>query len=99
MERDFFDGFENESWNSVEAYIVITLHWTSTRLFRLGNLTGKKYDYKDKVNFSVFPSSQGGPHMNTIAAVAVALKEANTEEFHEYIKQVGWNTAYSDRVE
>ena len=37
---------------------------------------------------SVFPGLQGGPHMNQIAAVAVALKEADTPEFKAYAKQV-----------
>ncbi len=37
---------------------------------------------------SVFPGLQGGPHMNQIAAVAVALKEADTPEFKQYAKQV-----------
>lgn len=33
------------------------------------------YDLEDKVNFSVFPSLQGGPHNHAIAGVAVALKQ------------------------
>lgn len=33
------------------------------------------YDLEDKVNFSVFPSLQGGPHNHGIAGVAVALKQ------------------------
>lgn len=37
---------------------------------------------------SVFPGLQGGPHMNTIAAIAVALKEADTPEFKNYARQV-----------
>lgn len=45
-------------------------------------------DLESKVNFSVFPSIQGGPHENTIAAIAVALKEVNSPEFKEYAKQV-----------
>jgi len=49
---------------------------------------GKEYDLTQSVNFAVFPSLQGGPHINKIAAVAVALKEANTPEFKEYAKQV-----------
>jgi len=48
-------------------------------------------DLEAKVNFSVFPSIQGGPHENTIAAIAVALKEVNSPDFKEYAKQVRKN--------
>jgi len=41
-----------------------------------------------KIDKAVFPGLQGGPHMNQIAAVAVALKEANTPAFKAYAKQV-----------
>ncbi|KAK0148117.1 Serine hydroxymethyltransferase, mitochondrial [Merluccius polli] len=46
------------------------------------------YDLEDKVNFSVFPSLQGGPHNHAIAGVAVALKQAQSPMFKEYIGQV-----------
>src|SRR4029077_17166821 len=36
------------------------------------------------INSSVFPGNQGGPLMHVIAAKAVALKEAATEEFRAY---------------
>lgn len=49
------------------------------------------YDFEDKINFAVHPSSQGGPHNNHIAALAVALKQVNTEEFRDYIRQVKKN--------
>jgi glycine hydroxymethyltransferase len=51
--------------------------------FRRGKneTTGANYDYEDRINNAVFPALQGGPHENTIAAVAVALKEAATPEF------------------
>jgi glycine hydroxymethyltransferase len=40
------------------------------------------------VDRSVFPGLQGGPHMNKVAGIAVALKEAETKEFMDYGKQV-----------
>lgn len=48
-------------------------------------------DLEAKVNFAVFPSIQGGPHENTIAAIAVALKEVNSPAFKDYAKQVRKN--------
>lgn len=46
------------------------------------------YDLENPINFSVFPGHQGGPHNHTIAALATALKQANTPEFKEYQLQV-----------
>ena len=45
-----------------------------------------------KIDKAVFPGMQGGPHMNQIAAVAVALKEASTPAFKKYASQVKKNT-------
>ncbi|SCV02681.1 LAME_0H04104g1_1 [Lachancea meyersii CBS 8951] len=42
------------------------------------------YDLDKKINFSVFPGHQGGPHNHTISALAVALKQAASPEFKEY---------------
>lgn len=50
-----------------------------------------KYDYEDKVNNAVFPSLQGGPHENTIAAIAVTMGEAAKPEFKTYQQQVRKN--------
>ncbi len=41
-----------------------------------------------KIDRAVFPGLQGGPHMNQIAAIAVALKEADTPAFKKYAQQV-----------
>lgn len=40
------------------------------------------------IDKAVFPGMQGGPHMNQIAAVAVALKEAGSSDFKKYARQV-----------
>jgi glycine hydroxymethyltransferase len=37
---------------------------------------------------AVFPGLQGGPHNQTTAAIAVALREASGEDFQEYARQV-----------
>ena len=44
-------------------------------------------DLEKKLNFAVFPESQGGPLMHVIAAKAVCFKEAMNEGFVSYQKQ------------
>lgn len=46
------------------------------------------YDLEEKINAAVFPGMQGGPHNQTITALAVALKQAQAPEFREYQEQV-----------
>ena len=41
-----------------------------------------------KIDRAVFPGLQGGPHINAIAAVAVALREADSGAFRKYAAQV-----------
>ncbi|WP_237133183.1 serine hydroxymethyltransferase [Pseudohongiella sp. O18] len=45
-------------------------------------------ELEKKLNFAVFPESQGGPLMHVIAGKAVCFKEAMSKEFKEYQKQV-----------
>ncbi|MCP4491351.1 MAG: serine hydroxymethyltransferase [Gammaproteobacteria bacterium] len=45
-------------------------------------------DIEKKLNSMVFPGTQGGPLMHVIAAKAVAFKEAMSDDFIEYQKQV-----------
>src|SRR5215510_876155 len=40
---------------------------------------------------AVFPGLQGGPHNHTTAAIAVALREAATQEFQAYAQQIVTN--------
>ena len=45
-------------------------------------------ELEKKLNFAVFPESQGGPLMHVIAAKAVCFKEAMSEQFKSYQQQV-----------
>jgi glycine hydroxymethyltransferase len=47
-----------------------------------------KKNLAEIIDRAVFPGFQGGPHDNTIAAIAVVLKEAATPKFKIYAKQV-----------
>ncbi len=53
------------------------------------NEVSEKYNF----NKAVFPGIQGGPLMHVIAGKAVCLKEALTDEYKEYQKQVVKNAA------
>jgi len=52
---------------------------------------GQETGLEARINNAVFPSCQGGPHNNTIAAIAVALKQAATPGFKQYAKLVREN--------
>jgi len=54
---------------------------------RGGMLLCKK-EHADNVDKAVFPGLQGGPHMHTMTAIAVAMAEADTPEFVAYAKQI-----------
>lgn len=48
----------------------------------------KDVDASKKIDKAVFPGLQGGPHLNTIAAMAVAFAESDSVEFKEYARQI-----------
>ncbi len=52
----------------------------------------KDPDLAEKIDKAVFPGLQGGPHDNQSAAIAVALKEADTPAFKKYAAQVVANS-------
>jgi len=53
-----------------------------------GGIIFCKEEYGRAIDKAIFPGIQGGPLMHVIAAKAVCLKEASTEEFVEYQNQV-----------
>ncbi|MEC9278322.1 MAG: serine hydroxymethyltransferase [Chloroflexota bacterium] len=71
----------------VEADIVTSTTHKTLRGPRGGMILAKKSLAK-KINSAVFPKMQGGPLEHTIAAKAVAYKEASTPKFRRYQEQV-----------
>ncbi len=72
------------------ADIVTTTVHKTLRGPRSAMIFAKKDErgFDKLIDKAIFPGLQGGPHMNQIAAVAVALKEAATPAFKKYAKQV-----------
>jgi len=52
----------------------------------------KNPELAKKIDRSIFPGLQGGPHENNIAAIAVCLKEASRPAFKRYGKQIVENS-------
>ncbi len=52
----------------------------------------KDPELAQKIDRSIFPGLQGGPHNHTTAGIAVALKEASSPEFKKYAAQIVKNT-------
>lgn len=69
------------------ADVVTTTVHKTLRGPRSAMIFSKK-EFSPKIDKAVFPGLQGGPHENQIAAVAVALKEADTAAFKKYAEQV-----------
>jgi glycine hydroxymethyltransferase len=53
-----------------------------------GGVVMSKAQYEKQLKSQVFPGMQGGPLMHVIAAKAVAFKEALSDEFKEYQKNI-----------
>ncbi|HPS54685.1 MAG TPA: serine hydroxymethyltransferase, partial [Sedimentisphaerales bacterium] len=47
-----------------------------------------KAEHAANVDKAIFPGLQGGPHMHSMSAIAVAMAEADTPEFVQYAKQI-----------
>jgi glycine hydroxymethyltransferase len=77
LRNPFADGFD-----------IVTTTTHKTLRGPRGGMIMCKQEFAEAIDKSVFPGLQGGPHMNNIAAKAVAFGEALKPEFIEYSAQV-----------
>ena len=77
LRNPFDDGFD-----------IITSTTHKTLRGPRGGLILCRKEFASAIDKAVFPGLQGGPHMNNIAAKAVAFGEALKPEFKLYAKQV-----------
>ena len=70
------------------AHVVTSTTHKTLRGPRGGIIISNDEDVMKKINKTVFPGIQGGPLMHVIAGKAVAFKEALSDDFKEYQKQV-----------
>lgn len=85
--------------NPVDYADVITLT-THKTLFgpRGAIIMTTKREYAEKIDQAVFPGEQGGPHVNKFAAMAVAFKIAESDQFKNTQRSIVENAKYLGEV-
>ena len=74
--------------NPVPDFDIVTTTTHKTLRGPRGGMIMCKQKFAEVIDKAVFPGFQGGPHMNNIAALAVALGEALRPSFKAYARQV-----------
>ena len=77
--------------NPVPYADIVTTTTHKTLRGPRGGMILCKEQYAKAIDKAIFPGTQGGPLEHIIAAKAVALKEAASDEFKQYAKQVVLN--------
>lgn len=77
--------------NPVPYFDIITSTTHKTLRGPRGGLILCKQPFAKKIDKSVFPGFQGGPHENNIAAKAIAFKEALEPAYKDYARQIKAN--------
>ncbi len=89
LRNPFSDGFD----------IITTTTHKTLRGPRGGMiLVRENEEIAKKIDKAIFPGIQGGPHMHTIAAKAVAFGEALTPKFKKYALQILKNAKAMEKV-
>ena len=77
-----------EHMNPVPYADVVTTTTHQTLRGPRGGMILCREKYAKAIDKAIFPGTQGGPLMHVIAAKAVCFKEAATDEFRDYQKQI-----------
>ncbi|HSX49061.1 MAG TPA: serine hydroxymethyltransferase [Candidatus Saccharimonadales bacterium] len=85
-EAGLIAGGANTSPFPYADFVMMTTH--KTLRGPRGALIFSRADLSKKIDSSVFPGIQGGPHNEIIAGIAVALGNAKTKEFKDYANQI-----------
>lgn len=83
--------------NPVEYADIVTTTTHKTLRGPRGGMILCREQYAKAIDKAIFPGTQGGPLEHIIAAKAVAFKEAMTDEFKAYQKQVVANAKALER--
>lgn len=85
-EAGLIAGGANQSPIGIADIVTFTTHKT----FRgpRGAVILAREDLVSDIARGVFPAVQGGPHLHSIAGIAVAAKEASTKKFEKYTHQI-----------
>ncbi len=74
--------------NPVKYFDVVTTTTHKTLRGPRGGMILSREQFAKDIDKAVFPGIQGGPHMNIIAAKAVAFQEASKASFKKYASQM-----------
>ncbi|NTV40681.1 MAG: serine hydroxymethyltransferase [Candidatus Moranbacteria bacterium] len=83
--------------NPVPYFDIVTTTTHKTLRGPRGGMIMCKQEFAKAIDKSAFPGFQGGPHMNNLAAKAVAFGEALKPAFKNYAKQVIKNAKVLER--
>lgn len=73
---------------------IVTMTSRKTLRGPIGSLIfARNPEHADLINRAVFPGLQGGPMINSIAGIAIALEEASQKQFQTYAHQVVKNAS------